>query len=188
MSCKVLDFIVAKAAEDTATKNNWEIEVIQTQRRDFFQPNEKENYNRVQKNWSDTEFKITLPEEYQGVSIEFYGLRASEAVTWREIGITYDISTSEENFHKVALIVSLTPVAIESLKKHLRLWGDRMERAMNEAFDAKCKDKLAELRENCHVRKQKIADRDPKYAQYYEKDHDLECMIFTLDSILVGIN
>jgi hypothetical protein len=183
--CNVLDFIVAKAAEDTVANYNWEIEVVQMQTRNFFQNNQS---NTDRKNWSDTQFKVNTAGEYQGVTIHFYGLRASEAVTWREIGISYNIDTCEENFHKVAFLVSITPVAIESLKKHLRLWGDRMERAMNIAIDAKCRHNLAELREECHNRKRKEADKESKYLAYYTPDHDLECLIFILDSVLVGIN
>ena len=183
----VTEFVIQKAIEEFHKQHDCNVQVITTIKKRFYSDKEE---NPFHENYDDTTFRISMPNSYQVVDLEFYRLIWDNGIFHSEVGITYETSVPESNFHSVAYMVSMTPVFIAALKKSLKHWGETMAQEANSIMDAMPFDNpetnlnhLNKVRAQVKERREKIAARDPKLAPYYDADPRLDCKEFLVTRV-----
>lgn len=179
----MIEFVISQTVEELCKKNDWNIEVLQKSRKNFYSAKEQDPYS---KRWEDTTFKVSFPNTIQVVDLEFYGLYWDCGTGWMDVGVSFENSVHENCFHQIAHLVSMTPVFLDSLKKGLKYWGELLEKEADTVMEARKENRLGDLREKVKATRAKIQARDPELAGYYEPNHRLECQEFLLVYVLPG--
>lgn len=181
MSDIVMQFIIEKTVKSICEEHDWNIRVTTESKSHFYSAREEDQFSEK---WEETIFRVSFPNTLQAVELEFYGLYWDHGTSWRGVGISYEMSLPEDAFHRVALITSMTPVFIETIKKGLKLWGEVLTNETDSIMRyEKSSKELQDFREQVKAKRAKVDARDPKLAPYYGPISQLECQEFLLTRI-----
>ena len=176
----ILKFIIEKAISQICEKEDWNIEVVQTSKTRFNGPSQEERFDE---NWEDTTFKVSFPNQFHTVDIQFYRLEFCHGISWQEVGVGINADVAESNLYRIGQLLSTAPYMIQMLKENLKFFGQTMDNAMDKVLEARQNGKMEELCADIKATKAKIAARDPEKAQYYSRNYQLECEEFLVRNI-----
>lgn len=182
MEKSILKFVIEKAMTQICKNEDWNIEVVQTDKFRFHSPKEEEPYDT---GWHDTTFRVGFPNSMHTIDIQFYKLEFYYGICWREVGISINIDAAENTFYRVSQLVATAPFMVQALKKALESNGKIMDRAMDKVLEKRAANKMEELHARIEADKAKIAARNPEHVKYYEPNHELECEEFVLKNIFL---
>jgi len=181
MSNIVMQFIIEKTVKGICEEHDWNIRVTTESKSHFYSAKEEDQFSEK---WEETIFRVSFPNTLQAVDLEFYGLYWDHGTSWKGVGISYEMGVPENCFHRVALLTSMTPVFIETIKKGFRFWGEVLTNETDSIMRyEKGSKELQDFREQVKAKRAKVEARDPKLAPYYEPSSRLECQEFLLTQI-----
>jgi hypothetical protein len=186
-----LSFITNKVCKDLV-KEGWSVRMSEKMITQMVPEAESNKVNHDDA-WNEIVFNVSLSGDYNHVALRFYNLDADPDVGWREVGIGYEIEVEEQSFHRVAHLVSMTPVILDAIKRSLRLWGGTMRSEWDYLWDGIDRERgqgeervfLSDVRKQIKDKREAELARDPEIQKYYSPTNSLDCREFLVTHIFV---